>query len=198
MSSPLHVPPTWSSLLMRKIPRLCSHSKSIWQDWSKYSLKQFVLQLSLNPAGIKLASVCVSACTRVSVWNLNKALAFLLIVFKQHFQKGKKKNKAEFSLLFSPWKSAQEFRKAKKNILHSSSHVPVIRRPENDQNEEANYRQKGNKQNNKWGSVRERETSLATQPWEFNISSVCHLHAKFPCLPSTEFPLALSALISIG
>lgn len=54
--------------------------------------------------------------------------------------------------------------------------------------------QKGNKQNNKWESVRERETSLATQPWEFIIPFVCHLHAKFPCLPSTEFPLAMSAL----
>lgn len=47
-------------------------------------------------------------------------------------------------------------------------------------------------------NLSEKETSLATQPWEFIKSFFCHLHAKFPCFPSTEFPLALSALISIG
>lgn len=127
-----------------------------------------------------------------------RRLLFLLVAFKRHFQKEKNKKQGWILITLFSLGSAQESRKAKKNILHSSSPVPVIRRPENDQREEANYRQKGNKQNNKWESVRERETSLATQPWEFNTSSVCHLHAKFLCLPSTEFPLALSALISIG
>lgn len=68
MSSPLHVPLSWSSVLMRKIPRLHSHSKSIWQDWSKYSLKQFVLQLSLNPAGISFLLLCGFVCVCVYLY----------------------------------------------------------------------------------------------------------------------------------
>lgn len=105
MSSPLHVPLSWSSVLMRKIPRLHSHSKSIWQDWSKYSLKQFVLQLSLNPAGISVLLLYGFVCdfgARMWVCEIKKSqLFFLLMWFKHYFQK--KKAKAEFSLLFSPW-----------------------------------------------------------------------------------------------
>lgn len=109
MSSPLHVPLSWSSVLMRKIPRLHSHSKSIWQDWSKYSLKQFVLQLSLNPAGISFLLLCGFVCVCVYLYvrvklkkKKNKKQLFSLPMwFKHYFLK--KKARADFLLRFLPW-----------------------------------------------------------------------------------------------